>query len=499
MRKKEEVKKKEEDAKVEKAKTETPELLPSKKNFSEWYNALLFLADLIDKRYDVKGCFVWRPYGYNIMLRIKAIWDKLFKENGIEEAYFPLLVPLSYAKQNESWWQGFKEQAFYVKGGEESKQYEYVLRPTGEPAMYPMFALWIRSYRDLPLKLYETVSSFRYETKHTRPLIRDREITVWHEIHCAFSTKQEAMQEVELHKKIYDELWKQLCIEPLRVIKPQWEVFPGAIGAIEYYSYIPELGKAMENGSINNLGQAYAKKFEIKFKDKDGKEKYAWQVCTGNGARLLVAIIATHGDDYGLVLPPSIARWQVAIVPIGKGKDWQRVLKEAEKIKKELEARNIRVLVDSRQDITPGQKFYELELKGIPLRIEIGNKEIEGKYFTVFKRNTREKLKIKKLDEIPKLLQAITREMQEKARKMLNEAIIFETKKEKILEQIKNKKIVKVYYCGNGNCWDAIKDLGTEQLGIELFGTDLKQAEKEGNCIICGTKTKQIGYVASTI
>jgi prolyl-tRNA synthetase len=465
-----------------------PKFLPSKKNFSKWYNTLLFISDLIDKRYDVKGCFVWKPFGYDIMLRIKKIWDELFKENGIEEMYFPLLVPVSYAKRNDTWWEAFNKQAFFIEGK------EYILRPTGEPAMYPMFSLWIRSYKDLPLRIYETVSSFRYETKHTRPLIRDREITVWHEIHCALANEKEAEREVRLHIGLYDELWKRLCIAPIKVIKPPWEIFPGAIGAIEYYSYLPN-GKVMENGSINNLGQAYAKKFDIKFRDKDGKEKYVWQVCTGNGARLLVAVIATHGDDFGLVLPPEIARWQVVIIPINQKN--LEILRKAREIEEKLKEMGIRVIVDDTEK-TPGEKFYEYEIKGIPIRIEIGEKEIKEKYLTVFKRNTREKLKIRSIEEIKKILDEITREMQEKARKILEESLVFEEKKENIIKHIKNKKVVKVYYCGSGECWDAVKDLGKNKMSIEIFGMDLNEA-KEGNCIVCGKKTKTIGYVGSPV
>jgi len=465
-----------------------PKFLPSKKNFSKWYNRLLFISDLIDKRYNVKGCFVWKPYGYDIMLRIKKIWDELFKENGIEEMYFPLLVPVSYAKKNDSWWDAFNKQAFFIKGE------GYILRPTGEPAMYPMFSLWIRSYKDLPLKIYETVSSFRYETKHTRPLIRDREITVWHEIHCAFANKKEAEDEVKLHIEIYDELWRRLCIAPIKVVKPPWEIFPGAIGAIEYYSYLPN-GKVMENGSINNLGQAYAQKFNIKFKDRDGKEKYVWQVCTGNGARLLVAIITTHGDDFGLVLPPEIARWQVVIIPINQ-KDL-KILKKVREVEEKLREKGIRVLVDDSEK-TPGEKFYEYEVKGVPIRIEVGKKEIDEGYLTIFKRNTREKLKIRSIEEIKDILESISREMLEKAKKVLQDNIVFEEKKENIMKHIKNKKVVKVYYCGSGECWDAIKDLGKSKVSIEIFGTDLKE-EKEGNCIVCEKKTRTIGYVGNTI
>jgi prolyl-tRNA synthetase len=304
------------------------EMLARKEDLSKWYTNIVELSKLIDKRYHVKGCYVWLPYGYKAMMNIKNIWDTLFQESGIEEMYFPLLVPIDYAKQNDQWFNGFKNEAFWVKGIDEEKA-NYILRPTGEPAMYPMFSLWTRSKNDLPIRIYETVSSFRYETKHTMPIIRDREITVWHEIHTAHATKEEAEAEAELHIELNDKIWKELALEPLRVNKPLWECFPGAVGAIEYYSLIPN-GKAMENGSINKLGQAYAKKFNIKFKDEKGKEDHVWQVCTGNGARLLAGIILIHGDDKGLILPPKIAPIQVVITTVYNKDNNQKVTKKSE-------------------------------------------------------------------------------------------------------------------------------------------------------------------------
>lgn len=470
-----------------------PKMLTArKKEFSDWFNQVLFLAEIIDKRYVVKGTAVWLSYGYEAMLRIKAIWDKIFKENGYKELYFPLLVPLEYAKQNDKWWKGFKEQAFWVRGGEKSEE-EWILRPTGEPAMYPMFKLWIRTHNDLPIKIYETVSSFRYETKHTRPIIRDREILVWHEIHTVHATKEEADTEVEIHQKMWDELWKLLGIFPLKVKKPEWECFPGAVGAIEYYNLMPN-GKAMENGSVNHLGQAYAKKFNIKFKDVDGKEKYVWQTCTGNGARLLAAVIGIHGDDRGLLLPPSIAPIQVVIVPIiMKGKEKEIVMKCEEvlsKVKNEF-----RVEFDKRE-YHPGYKYAEWEIKGVPIRIEIGPQEVKRKEVVVFRRDTleRETIKEEELKSfLRKTLDRIQKSMYEKAKEFLLNGIKEAESTEEMIKIIRHKQIAKVSWCGSGECWDEIK---AKEEGIELFGTDLK--EEKGKCIVCGKPSKEKGYVAKT-
>lgn len=466
------------------------ELTAKKSEFSKWYSQVLLAADIVDIRYDVKGCNIWLNHGYEAMLNIKKYWDFLFKEAGIKELYFPLLVPINYCKQNESWWKGFKKQAYLVKGGEDE---EYILRPTGEPAMYPMFNLWIRSYTDLPLRIYETVSSFRYETKQTRALIRDREITMWHEIHTAHSTQKESEKEALLHKKLYDKIWEKCAIAPLVVKKPYFECFPGAIGAFEYYNLMPN-GKVLENGSINNLGQAYAKKFNIKFKTKDGKEDYAWMICTGNGARLLAAIIAIHGDDHGLILPPEISPIQLIIIPIFDKKNKNKIIEKAKQVNKKLQEISIRSQIDLK-DERPGSKFYEWEIKGIPLRLEIGPKDIAKKSVILVRRDNFKKIQLKEaqLKKISQLLKEIQKNLLSKSKRELKNSIIQTSKLEQLKEILKNKKIAKVFWCSSGECWDKIKDI---QEGIELFGTDLK--ESKGKCIICNKEAKEQGYVANT-
>jgi prolyl-tRNA synthetase len=469
-------------------------LTAKKEDFAEWYTQVLGAAGLLDKRYNVKGCYVWLNYGYEMMLNIKSMWDKTFKKNNYKEMYFPLLVPVEYAEQNESWWNGFKTEAFWVKGLEEEKA-NYILRPTGEPAMYPMFKLWIRSWKDLPLRIYETVSSFRYETGHTRPIIRDREITVWYEIHTAHTTKEESEAEIEKHMEMVDKLWEDCAVLPLRVWKPQWECFPGAVGAVEYYSVMPN-GRAMENGSFNNLGQAYAKKFDLKFRDKDEKEKHVWMTCTGNGARLLAAVIGEHGDDNGLIIPPKIAPIEVMIIPIYKQDSKTDVEKEACKLLDKLKEK-FRADIDLR-DERPGSKFYDAEIKGIPLRIEIGPKDIKEKSVVLVRRDTKEKKKIKiaKLtDEVKSALANMQDSMYKKAQDNFKKRIVSAKDKKEIEQAIKNKKVAKVFWCKEGSCWDEIKAIIE---GIEMFGTDLKETKEPGKCAVCSKSTKTVGYVAHT-
>lgn len=470
---------------------ELPEQLNAKKSdFPKWMSQILQLAKIIDNRYDVKSMFVWMPYGYDMMLRIKSIWDEEFKKNGLKEMYFPLIVPIDYAEQNDSWWKGFKQEGFWT--GKKNKT-EFILRPTGEPAMYPMFSLWIRSYSDLPLRIYETVFSYRYETKQTRPLIRDREIGPWYEIHTAHATKQEAEKEILLHKKMNDFIWEKIAISTLIVKKPQWECFPGAEGALEYYTLMPN-GKVLENGSLNNLGQAYAKKFHIKFIDKDRKEKYVWQTCTGNGERFLAAVISQHGDDSGLVLPPTIAPIQIIIITIYSKKNEEKILKKAEEIKEKL--KGYRTEIDKSKD-SVGSKFYDSELKGIPLRIELGEKELENKTLTVFLRNTKKRIQIKEeniAQEIPKLLDKIQKELLEKSKKELKKSIQEVNELKGIAKTVGQGKIAKIYWCESGECYDKIVK---QKEGLDLFGSDLKKAKSE-KCIACGKKTTNQAYVANS-
>lgn len=466
-------------------------LKAKKAEFADWYEQVLHAADVIDNRYDVKGLFVWKPYGYSIMLNIKNNWDNLFRESGIKEMYFPLIVPQSYCEQNESWWKGFKEQAFWVSGkGEEAK---HILRPTGEPAMYPMFSLWIRSYSDLPLRIYETVFSYRYETKQTKPLIRDREIGPWYEIHTAHAAKEEAIKEIKEAERINDLVWQKLAVATLKVEKPIWECFPGAIGAVEYYSLMPD-GRVMENGSMNNLGQAYSKKFDIKFVDANGKEDYVWQTCTGNGERYLGSLIAVHGDDKGLVIPPEIAPIQAIIVPIYYKEDKDKVTKAALKVKEKLSSL-AKVDIDLRED-TPGSKFYDWEIKGVPLRIEIGPKDIEKKQVTVARRDNGMKISVseeKITKEIPKLLSEIQNNLFEKSKSLLDNSI--GTAKTKDDLENPKKDILKFLWCNSEQCWTEIKSI---KEGYELFGSGLQESKTEGKCIICDKKSNKIGYFANT-
>jgi prolyl-tRNA synthetase len=465
-----------------------PERLPSKEDFIEWYNSLLQLAEIVDRRYPVKGSFVWLPYGFKIMKRLTEIWDKLFEENGIQQVYFPLFVPLEFARINEEWYEGFKTDAFYVEGE------NAILRPTGEPAMYPIFKYWIMEGK-LPIRIYQTVSSFRNEGKTTHTMIRDREITFWHEIHTAHKTKEEANEEMEKHIKIYEYIWKEvLNIPPICVEKPKYEIFPGAESAYEFYVILPN-GRLLENGSVNNLGQAYAKKFDLFYVDEKGNKQYVWQVCTGNGARFLVAAFTLHGDERGLVLPPKMAPIQVVIITIPK--EGKYYLEEAEELKKRLESVGIEAFVD-KSEKTPGEKFNIWDIKGVPIRIEIGEKEVEKGIYTVYRRDIKERIEVNK-QEIEKVLsvllkEAIPKSLYRKVEILYQEKIKYFDSIESVKEWIEKGNVAKVNWCGSKECFDKIKELGPS---IEPIGF-LYDEIKSGVCIVCNQNTDKLTLVGKT-
>ena len=464
-----------------------PKSLPSKENFIEWYNKLLQVAEIADRRYPVKGTFIWLPYGFQIMKKLKEEWDRIFQAEGIKEVYFPLFVPLKFAKQNKEWFEGFKEELFYVYN-HKKKDLKLILRPTGEPAMYPIFQNWIKD-GILPIRIYQTVSAYRLEGKTTHTMIRDREITFWYEIHTAHKTKAEAEAEVELHKKIIDDLWKNvLNIEPVLVEKPRYEIFPGAEAALEYYTLLPD-GKLLENGSINNLGQAYARKFDLYFFE-NGKKKYVWQVCTGNGARYLVAVISIHGDERGLVLPPKIAPIQIIIIPIPKKDFESKILERAKEIEAKL-SKHFRVKLDDSK-ATPGEKFNIWDLKGVPIRIEIGLEELKQNFVTVYRRDkkSKEKVETKKLVKYLKRLieKEIPEFLLERSKKVWKEKVKWFEDYKEAKKWIEKGGVAKVNWCGSKADFEQVKSEALEFIGF-------LREEREGKCIICKKPTKKISLL----
>jgi len=478
-------------------KKETQGLTVKKKdNLSEWYTQVIQKADLADYT-QVSGCIVFKPNSYEIWERIKDEVDKRLKSMGIKNTYFPLLIPESLLKKEEEHVKGFSpEVAWVTHGGDKELNERLAIRPTSETIMYDSYSKWIRSWRDLPLKLNQWNSVIRWEFKHAIPFLRTREF-LWNEGHTAFATKEEAEQEMKDILK----LWQLICNEYLALPslagqKTEKEKFAGAEYTWTLEFYLPS-GKAAQGPDAHFDGQKFAKAFNIKFLDKDNKEQYVYQNTWAITTRMIGIVVMTHGDDKGLILPPKIAPTQIVIVPIITKKDKEKVLKKAVEIKEEL-GKNFRVELDDRETYSPGWKFNEWELKGIPIRIEIGPKDLEKDQLVVVRRDLNTKKVIKQIHikkEVEALLDTIQRSLFTKAKNLLQENIV-EVKAWKEFEKaIKDKKIAKAHFCNVISCEDNIK---AKLEGAKSLNIPFEQEGNLKNCVHCGKKAKIVAYFAKS-
>jgi prolyl-tRNA synthetase len=469
-------------------------------NFSEWYTQVVQKAELADIRYNVKGFLVHMPWSVRIMKKMRDFFEKELERKGHEPVWFPAVIPESFLKKEKQHAE-FSANVFWItEAGENFEKLEekLALRPTSETAMYTMFSLWIRSWRDLPLKTYQSCQVWRYESV-TRPFIRGREF-YWIEGHDVFATEEKALEQVKEDMETTENVMHRKCAVPFLFFKrPEHDKFKGAVSTFAADSIMPD-GKAIQLPSTHFLGQNFSKAFDIKFVDKDGKTKYAWQTCYGPAFwRILGALIAIHGDNKGLVLPPEIAPIHVVIVPI-LGKDDKKVMEKAEKVEKVLRENEFEVYFDKRKEYTPGWKYNYWELKGVPVRIEIGPIDVKKKQVVVARRDTGGKLVVKDrqlVKSLRKLLDEIQSNLIKKADKFfkenLHEAKDFETLK-KILEE--KGGFVKVNWCGSKECADYIK---AETEGGTIRGTLFGKKEKVfGSCIWCKKEAKQVVYVAKS-
>jgi prolyl-tRNA synthetase len=443
----------------------------------------------------VKGFNVWKGYGTKIMEEIISILENLLNETRHSKTYFPLLIPKDLFGKESEHLRGFEDQVFWVeRAGKRKVPRKLVVRPTSETAMYRMFSLWVRSHADLPIKVYQTVSVFRYETKSTTPLIRDREMWPFNEAHTVHATLREAEKQIEIGLRLYKELFRRLALPYLLVKKPDWELFPGAILGYEFYTLFPD-GKVLETGSVNNLGQSFSKVFDIAFEKEDGTRDYAYQTCYGQSERLLASVIAIHGDDHGLVLPPSIAPTSVVIVPIINYEKGEDVLNYAATIEKLLREKGFAVTLDDR-DLTPGEKFYYWEKRGIPIRLEIGPQEQNQKAVTIVQRHNlrRKKVQVKGLvKEIEKTLNEIEHELSKQSQNLMKKRIASVLEIQSVSQALKKgKNILRMPFCGKEKCKDEIED----KTGMEVIGLSMEKNTVQRKCLSCGEETKESAYLA---
>jgi len=470
-----------------------------KSSFSEWYTEVIQEAELADIRYNVKGFLVHMPWSVRTMKNMYCILENELERKGHEPAWFPALVPESYFKKEAEHAEGFSADVFWVtEGGSDNAKFSerLALRPTSETAMYSMFSMWIRTWRDLPYKIYQSCQVWRFEGKSTRPFIRGREF-YWTEAHDVFETKEEAEKQVEEDMDTTGKLLNELAIPFIFFKRPEHDKFCGAVSTYAADAIMPD-GKIIQLPSTHFLGQNFSKAFNIKFVDKEGKEQYGWQTCYGPAVwRIFGALIAIHGDDKGLVMPPSVAPLIAVIIPIYfKGSD-EKVTEKAGSIKKLLEGSGIRAKVDDRAEHTPGWKYNYWELKGVPIRIEVGPKDIEKKQLVLARRDTGEKVTIKEgevVEKVSKLSLEIQGNLAKMAEKFFKEHIL-EAKDMAQLKKILDEQggLVKVEWCGSKECAAYIK---AETVGGDIRGTPLGKEEKpKGKCIWCGKKAEQVVYV----
>jgi len=463
-------------------------------DFSEWYTQVVLKAKLADYA-PVKGLIVLRPDGYSIWESLRNTFDKKFAKNGIKNGFLPILIPESLLGKEQKHFAGFNPEVFWVThSGTNEIGDRLALRPTSETLAYTMYSKWIQSWRDLPLKINFWNTALRAEIKATKPFLRTSEF-LWQEGHTVHTTQDEAEKEVmkilEIYKNTVEE---ELAIPVITGKKSEKEKFVGAVYTTTMESIMPD-GKALQMGTSHFLGQNFSKPFEVKFADKDSVEHFAWQTSWGVSWRLIGAMIMVHGDDKGLVLPPNVAPVQVSIVPIYKNdNDKNKVLAKAEEIRKILESKKIRVNVDDREGLSPGYKFNDGELKGIPLRIEIGPKDIEKESIVIAKRHTREKsnLGFSKIETIVAILDEIQNEMlvNAKAKAKANSVNISDYVEFK--SKIEKGGFFNAPWCGKIECEEKIKEETGADIRVLPFGSE----NATQKCIYCNAQSISIPIFA---
>lgn len=453
-----------------------------KDDFSEWFTQLMLKADLADYT-DVSGCIVFKPSSYELWQKIRYIVDEEFKKFGVRNSYFPLFIPEKFLNKEKEHVEGFSPEVAWVeKAGNTKLNERLAVRPTSETIMYPSFSKWIRSWRDLPLRYNQWNNVVRWEFKHPIPFFRTREF-LWNELHTVLATEKDALAEHELVSRAYKKVAEScLALYGIKGKKTNREKFAGAVASWKVHYFLSN-GKCAEVEAFHYDGQNFSKAYDIKFLDKDGKEEYGYQNTYAISTRILGVMFAMHSDDKGLIIPPKIALNSVVIIPILFEDTKEKVLKEAEKLKETLN--EFGAFVDDRENYKPGFKFNEWEMKGIPIRIEIGPKDIEKKSCIVVRRDNFEKKTIGLSTvkaTIERLLEDMQKRLYEKSKKRTEEMFEMAENLEKLKETIKNKKIGIVPLCKEEKCEEILK--ADTEGAKALFIEDSKKVSKD-RCVIC--------------
>lgn len=476
-------------------------------DYSKWYNELVVKADLAENS-GVRGCMVIKPYGYAIWEKMQAQLDKMFKETGHENAYFPLFVPKSMFEAEEKNAEGFAKECaivthYRLKNDENNKgklivdpnaklEEELIVRPTSEAIIWSTYKKWINSYRDLPLLINQWANVVRWEMR-TRLFLRTAEF-LWQEGHTAHASKQEALAEAQQMHQVYTDFVQEFMAMPvIKGAKTETERFAGALETFTIEALMQD-GKALQAGTSHFLGQNFAKAFDVKFANHEGKLEYVWGTSWGVSTRLMGALIMTHSDDNGLVLPPNLAPIQVVIVPIHKtDEQLEEISTQVNELVKQLRTIGVSVKFDNRTNLKPGFKFNEYELKGVPIRLAIGPKDLENGTYEVARRDTLTKETISKdgiENYIKNLLETIQTDLYTKALNFRNEHITEVNTWDEFVDVLENKTgFILAHWDGTPETEEKIKDLTKATIRC----IPLDQKEEVGICILTGKpSTKRV-------
>jgi len=466
-------------------------ITPKSQDTSKWYTDVVLKAKLADYS-PVKGCMIIRPYGFALWENIQRILDTEFKKLGHQNAYFPLFIPESFLTKEAEHVEGFApEVAWVTHGGKEPLEERLAIRPTSEAIIGYMYAKWVESYRDLPILINQWANVVRWE-KVTRPFLRTTEF-LWQEGHTAHRSHEEAIEEVLRMLEVYRNFVEnELAIPVVSGEKTQKEKFAGAEKTYTIEALMPD-GQALQSGTSHDLGQNFAKAFDINFLDSDGQRKYAWTTSWGMSTRIVGATILAHGDDRGLRLPPKVAPIQAVVIPIVY-KDPAPILAKAKNLFDRLVKHGIRSHLDDRDGFKPGWKYSEYEMMGVPVRVEIGQKDIEKKQVCLVRRDTMEKIFVpdenleKEVDEI---LVKVQENLYRDAKKIRDSKTFAAKTFEEFVEVIRDKKgMADLAWCGGSECEDRFK----AEVGATV--RCIQEMKPSDPCAVCGKPAQRQIYVA---
>lgn len=497
--------------------------IPSKAdNFTEWYPFMVEAAELVDKRYPIKGMDVWRPYGWKTMKLIDSLTHAEMERTEHEEVNFPLLIPenllekenalvarLKRAREegvdpddlrDEDEEGGFKKEVYWVKhAGENELDIPMFLRPTSETAMYTMFPLWIRSHKDLPLKVYQMVNTFRYETKQTRSFIRVREIHFF-EAHTAHADEEDASRQIQQDLEIVNNIMHDLCLPIIKAKRPVWDTFPGAWYTIGIDAVMPN-GRTLQVASCHHYRDQWAKAFDLSYENLEAKQQFCHQTTYGMSERLLGAVVGMHGDENGLIMPPAVAPFQVVICPMIRKNSDVDTVEVSNEMATRLRASGLRVKVDSR-DIHAGQKYYDWEIKGVPLRLDVGPRDIaQGTAFAARRTGGKEPIP---MDDLPnackKILDEIAQELRKRSSAHMSDVVqplpaFTEKDGNWVMDgEIEEGKIYEIPFDGTDAHAEAIE----RATSLTFLGDSTDEYETEQPCHMSGKLTRRRVILAKT-